>query len=364
MIDGPIRIAALAAVVIILCGMMSLRWTARATTPLGVRVPTDRVHDAAVKRAQTGFVAGAVGSACVAALLVLVLPPTTLALVLPGLVCLIGGLSALTIARRHILLAKRRGDWFAGKPTRILAEVAETRPSISVQPGRYVLSYVLIAVTILVGAFAYDAIPESIPVHWNSLGEATDFAPKSLLTAFAGPLIALGITTLLLALASALRARGVRLRAEDGPHAAERAAAEQWSTQGLLSWCALLLTAGALTLSFITWFVPEDSAAVVVAVASAATMGSLLIAVVGYMVVGRRAVAATYEASAAESPDDDSNWIGGIFYLNREDPSVLVPKRVGIGWTANLANPLAVITLVLSGLLLLVVVAIAWWSLA
>lgn len=30
---------------------------------------------------------------------------------------------------------------------------------------------------------------------------------------------------------------------------------------------------------------------------------------------------------------------GGVFYANREDPAVVVPKRFGIGWTLNLGRP-------------------------
>jgi len=34
----------------------------------------------------------------------------------------------------------------------------------------------------------------------------------------------------------------------------------------------------------------------------------------------------------------DSAW-SGPFYSNREDPSIFVPKRYGIGYTLNFANP-------------------------
>lgn len=34
-----------------------------------------------------------------------------------------------------------------------------------------------------------------------------------------------------------------------------------------------------------------------------------------------------------------SGAAAGTVYVNAEDPAVLVPKRVGIGWTVNLGNP-------------------------
>ncbi len=36
--------------------------------------------------------------------------------------------------------------------------------------------------------------------------------------------------------------------------------------------------------------------------------------------------------------DDDSKWIAGVIYHNRNDPFFLVPKRFGIGYTLNFSN--------------------------
>ena len=36
------------------------------------------------------------------------------------------------------------------------------------------------------------------------------------------------------------------------------------------------------------------------------------------------------------------NYYLYIFYFNRKDPRVIVPKRIGIGWTLNFARPMAV----------------------
>lgn len=38
---------------------------------------------------------------------------------------------------------------------------------------------------------------------------------------------------------------------------------------------------------------------------------------------------------------DTSHWVAGIFYVNRENPHLLVPKRLGGGWTFNYAHPIA-----------------------
>ena len=34
----------------------------------------------------------------------------------------------------------------------------------------------------------------------------------------------------------------------------------------------------------------------------------------------------------------ESSWKAGIFYSNRDDPALFVPKRFGIGYTLNFGN--------------------------
>ncbi len=40
--------------------------------------------------------------------------------------------------------------------------------------------------------------------------------------------------------------------------------------------------------------------------------------------------------------DDNKYWKLGLFYFNPQDPSIFLEKRMGIGWTINFGNPIAV----------------------
>ena len=44
-------------------------------------------------------------------------------------------------------------------------------------------------------------------------------------------------------------------------------------------------------------------------------------------------------SASALDYDDDELWRLGVFYVNREDSSVVVPRRFGIGWAMNWGNP-------------------------
>ena len=38
--------------------------------------------------------------------------------------------------------------------------------------------------------------------------------------------------------------------------------------------------------------------------------------------------------------NDDEKWIYGFIYYNKEDPKLMVEKRLGMGWNMNMAHPL------------------------
>jgi uncharacterized membrane protein len=63
------------------------------------------------------------------------------------------------------------------------------------------------------------------------------------------------------------------------------------------------------------------------------------------------------QQSKPGGPDNGDNsqfWRGGVFYVNRNDPRLLVEKRSGLGLTFNLAHPVA---WVLLGIIIAVIVA-------
>ena len=44
--------------------------------------------------------------------------------------------------------------------------------------------------------------------------------------------------------------------------------------------------------------------------------------------------------------DDPSNWYLGVFYFNKKDKRIFLPKRISfLGWTVNFANPYSILAL-------------------
>jgi hypothetical protein len=53
-------------------------------------------------------------------------------------------------------------------------------------------------------------------------------------------------------------------------------------------------------------------------------------------------------------------WHGGLFYADRNDPALFVPKRSGLGYTFNFGHPGAIVLTILTLILPLIFVAAAF----
>src|SRR5690625_6795384 len=61
---------------------------------------------------------------------------------------------------------------------------------------------------------------------------------------------------------------------------------------------------------------------------------------------GARIQSSTDKTGSIIERDDDQHWKLGQFYFNKNDPSIFLEKRFGIGWTNNWAHPLSWIIII------------------
>jgi uncharacterized membrane protein len=55
---------------------------------------------------------------------------------------------------------------------------------------------------------------------------------------------------------------------------------------------------------------------------------------------------------------DNAHWVWGLFYVNRDDPSMIIESRFGIGYTMNYGNPMAVVLTLFLAILPIAVIAL------
>jgi len=176
----------------------------------------------------------------------------------------------------------------------------------------------------------FDQLPARIPIHWNWRGEANGFVPRSGWGVALPLLLGAGICLSMLAMQVGLR--------RSSPRSGMRAAAVKLILAG--EYFGALLCCGAL--------------------AASVSGGRLAGPVLALAVVLTLALVAYSFQVARRMPKEPlrnpSAWRAGVFYVDRADPALFVPKRFGAGYTLNFGHPMAVVLLL--ALLLIPLIAV------
>ena len=161
----------------------------------------------------------------------------------------------------------------------------------------------------------WDELPARLPMHWNFNGDPDRFVPRTL-AGVGGPLL-LGLAVCLLMVGLQL---GLR-------HGAPRTAMRPFSLRLVLAgeYFAAFACCGVLAAAATSGRMLRP-----LLILTAASTAALMVATV---VMARRTPRTAVRNPAA--------WHGGVFYVDRDDPALFVPKRRGYGYTFNFGNPLA-----------------------
>ncbi|SDT49577.1 Protein of unknown function [Pseudarthrobacter equi] len=329
-----------------------------ATVPFGVRVPSRYAADPVIvgqirtyrKRVLASAVVVAAATAAVSAASgeALLLPLSVLVLVGTWYACFV-------LANHAIRAVKAAGGWFEGVRQAAAADAgpgagAPSEDGLEAQPARVpfpwpwlVPALAITAATLLIGVLRYPSMPGLLAVHYGADGVPDRLAAKSVGSAFSLVFVQCGLTALLAVVAAAVH----RSRPDIDP--AYPVSSVRWhrrytaqSVKALLGLVAMI-DLGMLFSSLLMWTGTVSTwapLAVVLPVLAGVTVAAIVLA------RNNRVPDEGEPDTGLTHVDDDRFWRGGLVYVNRDDPALMVPRRFGLGWTLNFGNPGAAMFLV------------------
>jgi uncharacterized membrane protein len=266
----------------------------------------------------------------------------------------------LLAATSGYLIARRRAMVHAVEPTRA-REAALTEVPIGL-PGGWVgqlAPFLILGLVITWLALAWDSIPERIGAHWGDLsGIPNRWEDKGFWSVFSVLLVGLTMCAGMLALQWSILRHGRR------SHASGIAAVHQarrFRTTCLVLLAAELLLAvifGLLALLALVEPGPDQRLMLVALMLLSVTASPFLIVFLfarkntGFS-AQERALERAESGPPVGDRSEDRFWKWGVFYYNPDDPSLWVEKRFGIGFTFNMARPVAKAVMLFLLLLLL-----------
>ena len=240
--------------------------------------------------------------------------------------------------RSKVIALKRESGWQAESDLRATV-IAERDVPGPVALGWEALNIPVILATLAVGIMLYPSMPDKVPMHMDLVGNVNSWTDKSIGVVLF-PVLVQVIVLVGMAFShwSIIRSKGAT--SADAPVSTAYAYGLFAHAQSvLLVALGVLLNVAmiCMPLSFANVMTMAQAALVVVLVAVVEVVASIVVSLV-YGQAGSRVIARVSDDGSMPT-DDDAHWVAGVFYVNRDDPSLFLPERFGVGWTVNLGRP-------------------------
>ncbi len=355
---STVSLVAIAALIVPLVGIIAAMtpWLMRGNECFAVTVPASAQSNPEIKRLKRSYSVWIGALTLVLTVIVVFLllfgdPTAALVALTAATLALTGGSFALMLLyRRRVQRLKERLGWQADSNVRSTV-VGEEMP-VPLSLWWQALNLPVIAITVAIGVMGYASMPDLIPIHMGIDGQVNDWAEKSPFVVMFAPALQLFLTVVLAFCQWAIL-RSKRPNAPEAPVSSAYAYGRFARAQSVF----LVAMGVVLNISIIAMQLSMVGVMSLAAAGGAVSVAAV-IAVIGVVVLsvrygqsGARAMGAPSEG-AAMLYDDDRYWKLGVFYVNPGDPSLFVPKRFGVGWTANFGRPAS--WLLLAGLVALV----------
>ncbi|WP_165982033.1 DUF1648 domain-containing protein [Macrococcus hajekii] len=225
----------------------------------------------------------------------------------------------------------------------------------------YLIPLVILLLATVYTAMNYPGIPERIAVHWGMDNKPDRFEDKSWMTVLMPAGLGLFNILLLMAISKGIDFMPMKLNPSVRKASADYEIKSRKYNSYLLFIVGLMM---ALLFSFIMIqqvIIPNES--LPDAFMPIVLIGTILPIIIGMYLQWK--ADKDFRHAAAENDKapyhDDTNYVLGLFYYNKQDPNVWVPKVSQFGMTLNMARTEAKIIAVLFVLVLFVPILLIEW---
>ncbi len=316
-------------------------WLTRSREAFAVSVPETAQTDPRIRNMRRAYLVCVLVVSTVSAIATLALG-STYPLAMAAVVCapVAAGFALMLVFRARVQTIKRAEGW-GTRGARLSAVVGAAEANAPRPlPLAWDLLYLPVILTTLALTLAlYPAMPDPVPVHFNAAGVVDDYMAKGW-QVIVMPIAVQAFMALCLTASHWQILRSRRPSSPEHPVASAIAYgmfARAQSVTLLVSGIVITVSIAIMPLAFAGVITSDQSLVALVIIIIGAILPNLGVSLV-YGQAGSRLLRRMTAASELDF-DDDVNWKFGLFYVNRDDPSVVVPRRFGVGWAMNWGNP-------------------------
>ncbi|MFC4025735.1 DUF1648 domain-containing protein [Oceanobacillus longus] len=237
---------------------------------------------------------------------------------------------------------KEKENWINENSQLVFVDIRFRDQKLTYSNLWFLFSFLITIVTIILTLQSHQQIPDRIPMQYNFAGEVTNWAEKSYRSVLLNPVMQMYLTILFLFI-NKMIARAKQQIDPENPEESIRKNVlfrRRWSAYIIITGLALTVMFTIIQLSFIYHINQQVLTFIPLIVTLGLIIGSIILSITTGQ-GGSRVKSISEKNGNVINRDDDKYWKLGQFYFNKEDPALFLEKRFGVGWTINLARPMA-----------------------
>lgn len=182
----------------------------------------------------------------------------------------------------------------------------------------------------------YNNMPETVITHWGAGGEPDGYSQKNILNVFFVSFLDISMVILFAVMGIGSIAGNTYI--DESNLEVNRNKAIKYLNGIGYSFLALTLSIQSITTTIPIFMVQEKNMPMWLTLGSCIVPIFIVVPVIYYYLMLSSVKPKSRNIYTVEN--DDEKWIYGFIYYNKEDPKLMVEKRLGMGWSMNMAQPM------------------------
>ncbi|NFI07007.1 DUF1648 domain-containing protein [Clostridium botulinum] len=260
---------------------------------------------------------------------------------------------------------KSNKNWFKNKKQIIAVDTefsSENANKSLISPWWFLIPILIILITIFMNIKAYPNLPNKVATHWDFNGNVNGYQNKSTFLIYQMPLMELFITSIFFLCYKIMGWSKKQISAVNPEESKTRNKLFRRILSIYMIFSAIAMTIFLSIINFQIMKVIDINDKYMMYFSLIFTLSIIITTILLGVKVGQGGsnLKLNYKNDNKNNfinKDDDDHWIlGNTIYYNKEDPSLFIEKRFGIGWTINAGRPLGLIIYI--SLILIIIVSI------
>src|SRR5690625_785830 len=242
---------------------------------------------------------------------------------------------------------KKSENWQQDLKQTVVIDTKFREEKITYTNGWFLIPAFITIATIAFTFIVYESIPEQIPIHTSFSGKVT-YDEKSMGNVLILPFTQMFMLGMFLFINYVIKYSKQQVSAGN-PNLSKQQNIifrRRWSLYMMVTSILITIMFSFLQMTFIYPALMKYEGLVIFIIIGIILLGTILLSITTGQGGSRIKLSDKFDNHKIDR-DDDHFWKLGQFYVNKNDPSIFVEKRFGVGWTNNWAHPVSWIFIII-----------------